>query len=88
MKAGLFSVYDVKTEAYLPPFVALTFGEAERRFKDLVDSPDTLFHRHPGDFMLFKVGDFDSVDGSVSPVTEQVRVQLGDVGPKLAEGGV
>lgn len=61
----VFSILDVKAEAYLPPFFAQANGEAIRAFKDLVNTPGHQFNRHPGDYMLCRIGTFDVSTGVI-----------------------
>ncbi len=55
----MFTVFDSKTAAYLPPFVQQTKGAAIRAFTDTCNDPNTLFNRHPEDYTLFHLGEFD-----------------------------
>lgn len=59
MKTTLFTVYDTKAEAYLPPFNFNTIGQALRAFADMCNTPEHGFCRHPEDYTLFKLGTFD-----------------------------
>ncbi len=62
MITQIFTVYDSKAEAYLPPFFMQSRGLAIRSFTDTVNDPKTQLHNHPGDFMLMYVGKFDDSD--------------------------
>lgn len=64
MKSQIFSVYDVKAEAYLPPFYLRSCGEAERVFADCVGDSSHKFGAHPEDFTLFWLGSIDDQDAS------------------------
>lgn len=55
----VFSVLDVKADAFLSPFFFSTTGQAVRAFKDLVNDHQSTLHRHPADYRLFHVGTFD-----------------------------
>jgi len=55
----LFTVYDTKVEAYLTPFYMKSKGEAIRAFTDSCNDSQTSFHKHPEDYVLFELGDFD-----------------------------
>lgn len=57
----VFSVRDVKVEAYLPPFTMRSKGEALRGFADAVSSKDSALGQHPEDFVLFYLGEFDEL---------------------------
>lgn len=55
----LYTVYDEKADAFLPPFFVPTHGLALRAFKDCVNSKDHQFGKHPADYSLFYLGDWD-----------------------------
>lgn len=55
----VFTVYDSKAEAYLPPFMMHTKAQAIRAFCDTVNSPDSVFAKHPEDYTLFEIASFD-----------------------------
>ena len=57
----LYTVYDEKAEAFLPPFFVPAHGLALRAFKDCVNSKDHQFGKHPSDYTLFYLGDWDDV---------------------------
>lgn len=61
----VFSIYDVKAEAYSPPFVEKTIGLAIRTFQALANDMNTNVGKYPGDFTLFSVGEFDDSNGSL-----------------------
>lgn len=59
----MYTVFDEKASAFLPPFCVPTHGIALRAFKDCVNSPDHQFGKHPADYTLFYCGDFDDNTG-------------------------
>ena len=66
-----FAVYDSKATAYMSPFFFPHAGQAIRAFSDTVNDPSTSLNRHPGDFTLFQIGEFDDETGvftATSPV--------------------
>lgn len=69
-----YSVFDRKTLAYMPPYFAATDGAAVRTLSDAVADPNNLLGRHPGDYVLFYVGDFDDQKGAFLPVSPLVHV--------------
>jgi len=69
MQLGMYTVFDTKAGAYLRPFFARTNAEAIRMFSDTVSDANSLIAKHPEDFSLFKVGEYDEVTGVVSGVT-------------------
>lgn len=66
MKLLAFAVYDRAARAYSAPFYQHTRGLGERMFADLVVDPQSNVSKHPGDYELFCVGEFDNEEGVLS----------------------
>lgn len=85
MLLQFFSVYDSKAEMYMRPFLFQSNAEAVRSFSDLCNDTDTLCGKHPEDFTLFHLGEFNDQDGSIT--TSGVLATLGNgveyVQPKI-----
>lgn len=81
MKMMLFSVFDAKTEAYMPPFVARAKGEAIRSFGDACKDGNR-FLAHRGDYSLVYVGEFDDQTGVVSDSDPTIVVSGLDMVPR------
>ncbi len=64
MRLHIFSVYDSKAEAFLPPFFYGTKGQAMRSFGDAVNEEGHQFRKHAADYTLFYVGVFDQDEGA------------------------
>lgn len=60
----IFSVYDQKAEAYLPPFYLPNRAMAVRTFTDCVNSKDHQFGKHPQDYILVELGEWDDTSAS------------------------
>jgi uncharacterized protein len=75
MITHIFTVYDSKTEAYLPPFYAQSKGAALRSFMDAVGDPQHEFAKHAEDYTLFYLGTFD--DQSAQFVPQKTPQSLG-----------
>ena len=56
---NVFTVYDQKAGAYLPPWIMPKIEMAKRVFGDCVNSPEHQFGAHPEDYTLFDLGHFD-----------------------------
>lgn len=68
----LFTVFDSKAEIFLPPFFVPTLGIAKRAFIDCINSPDHQFGKHPSDYTLFQLGNFNDADGMMEePYTKK-----------------
>lgn len=71
-KQGMYTLYDVKAEVYFPPFVAGHVAEALRIFGDLLSDPQSRLAKHPTDYRLYKVGEFEVDTGLVRPLSTGV----------------
>lgn len=77
MISKIFTVYDVKTEAYLNPFFMATKGAAIRGFSELVNDPNHNFGKYPADFILFEIGSYDDQRGLVESLPAPLSVGVG-----------
>lgn len=66
MKLNGYTIYDRKAQLYLSPFFAVSDGAAIRSFSDLANDLSTTIGRHPMDYVLFRNGTFDDVNGMLS----------------------
>lgn len=55
----IFSVFDSKAQAFLPPFFCVTRGVAVRNFRQAVLTAGHDFQRFASDYTLFELGEFD-----------------------------
>ena len=67
MKQIQFTIYDNAANAYLPPFCLHNEQMAMRVFGDCIQSADHQFSKHPSDYTLFKIGEFDDISGQLTP---------------------
>lgn len=74
MKLQAFSVYDEKAQAYNTPFFQLQIAQAIRHFSDLSQDTKTTINRHPEDYSLYHIGEWDDDNASLTSFTEP-RVQ-------------
>lgn len=68
MRVGLYMVFDGKVQGYSMPFASQSDQAAVRTFTDALKQGDSLMSRHPEDFSLVRLADFDDVTGMVTPV--------------------
>nr|UXQ88105.1 MAG: nonstructural protein [Microvirus sp.] len=66
MLVNIFTIFDEKARAYLPPFYQPEIAQAHRSFGDAVNDPETAFYKHPSDYTLFHIGSFDNETGKIS----------------------
>lgn len=69
MNLYAYSVYDRKALQYHAPFFAVADGSAVRSFQDLANDNNTTVGRHPGDYVLYKVGTYDDAKGALLPLS-------------------
>jgi len=67
-KLRCFSIHDAKAQAFLTPFFFATDGQAIRVFSDTVRDPNHAFGKHPEDYSLFRIGEFDLSTGRVGGI--------------------
>lgn len=65
MRLFFYSIFDSATAAYMRPFVMQSDGQAVRAFHDEAVRAETDINRHPQDYSLFRLGDFDDSSGSL-----------------------
>lgn len=65
MKLRMYAVRDEQVGAYMQPYFMQADGQAFRSFQDEVnrDAPDNILHRHPKDFSVWFLGEFESDTG-------------------------
>lgn len=65
MKYGLYCIRDDKV-GFLAPAVDYNDASAMRNFREVINDGDFAKHRH--DLSFYRVGEFDTLSGSVCPV--------------------
>ncbi len=71
----MFVIYDSKANAYMQPWFLTQNGMAVRAFSDCVNSDDHNFSRHPEDYTLFSLGEFDD---QTAKITRAEPISLGN----------
>ncbi|QXP08494.1 MAG: nonstructural protein [Arizlama microvirus] len=63
MKLKIYSIFDEKAKAYAQPFYMQQDGLAMRAFGDLVNDKTSQLNKHPVDFTLWCLGEYDDNSG-------------------------
>lgn len=63
----VLAIRDRQLNGYMQPFTAHTVGLGLRAFSDLVNANDSEMHKHPEDYELYHVGEFDEQTGILQP---------------------
>lgn len=64
----IFGVRDSKALAFLQPFFGVTAGVAIRAFEEAVNDGKSPISKHPEDYVLYELADFDDSTGEVISV--------------------
>jgi hypothetical protein len=68
MLLNVYSVFDVKAKAFAVPFFLNHHGLALRAFGDCVADSTTMLNKHPEDYMLYNLGEYDDNSGKLIPL--------------------
>jgi hypothetical protein len=68
MKQNIFTIYDVKAEAYLQPIFVENEATAKRALMDVLGNPEHQFAKYPMDYSLFHIGKYSQENGSIEPL--------------------
>ena len=80
---GLYAMRDIRT-GFLSPALDLSDASAIRNFEHAVaHNDDSLFFSHPEDYSLYKVGEYDSNTGTVTPIDKVELATAASVVAKL-----
>lgn len=77
MLLKVFSVYDAKAFAYLPPFFMAEKGMAARVFTEAVRDKSHQFGKFPEDYILFQIGSYDDQTGNLMALLAPEQVASG-----------
>lgn len=59
MKLSIYTLFDTKALVFNTPFFAHNHGVARRMCADLVSDINTTVGRHPADYVLYCLGNYD-----------------------------
>lgn len=65
MKLEMFTIRDIKADAFLQPFFTPNKAMALRAFGNAINDPKTQFNANPEDYSLYHIGAFDEAVGRV-----------------------
>ncbi len=75
MEHKVFTIYDQKAQAFLPPFFLPTAAMAVRTFTNCANSDTHQFGLNPQDYTLSEIGTFD--DNTALLLTHDTPIVLG-----------
>lgn len=77
MNVNFYSIYDKCAGAYIIPFVLQNDLIAIRTFGDCVNLKDHAFNKHPEDYSLYHVAQFDDNTGHIDTLPEPRLIASG-----------
>lgn len=69
-----YCVYDRKARVYNNPYFLINDAVAIRQFDQVVNDPESMLFKYPEDYILFRIGKFNMLTGSVGAETNPVEV--------------
>lgn len=74
MLLNAYTLYDQKALTYSPPFYCTAHGQAVRMVMDLAGDTNTMVGRHPADFSLYCVGQWNDAVGVMLPTEHREHI--------------
>ena len=65
MQQEIFTIRDSKAGSYGIPFYSPTPGTAERQLRELTNDPQSMVHKYPEDYDLYKIGSYNQLTGNL-----------------------
>jgi len=73
----VYSVYDSKIESYMQPIFVQTKGQMMRLFTDALADKSHIFAKHPEDYVLFEIGEWDDSKGCFNSLDVNISIGSG-----------
>lgn len=68
----IYNIYDKAAKAFGRPMAFTSHGIARRSFHDAVNDPQTEYSKHPGDYSIHYIADYDEDTGALQPVSMEL----------------
>lgn len=76
MKKSVCSVYDNKAMTWNDPFYAINKLVAQRIFGDGAKDERSMWNKHPTDYELFEIGEYDDQDGTIQMAENKIPLGM------------
>jgi len=87
MQHGVYSVFDSKAKAFIPPFFMSNDDVAVRLFAECANDNSHNFCKFSTDFTLFKIGFFDDESGLIESLSPHENLGLAAQFKSIPFGG-
>lgn len=61
----VYAIKDVKADVFSNPFISANDETIMRTISDVLRNPEHPYAKHPGDYILYRVGAFDDHSGMI-----------------------
>lgn len=68
MNLKIFAMFDKKAQAFAQPFFFHHKAEALRALEDITTDPQSRINKHPADFSMHLIGEWDDRSGKITPL--------------------
>lgn len=85
-KQKMFAPFDSKLQVWMNPMFFLHSGQAERTWVDLCNQPESILAKHPDDFAIYQVGEFDDATGEIISIHPPVQLMTASAAKRKPEG--
>lgn len=76
MIVGAYAIRDAKTEAFSQPMFFVTRGVAIRSFSEECENQGSALNKHPSDYALFYIGQYDDNSGQLTSSAQPEQIAL------------
>lgn len=73
----VLAIRDRQLDAFMRPFFVATIGAAVRGFQDEINRDDSEMKKHPDDYDLFHLADWDDQSGKFETLATPQQVAIG-----------
>ena len=80
MKIKMYAMFDSAIGEYNRPVFFQTHGQAERSVRDEVARADSELGKHPEDYALFYIGEYDGETAAIETVEPMCVVRCHELG--------
>lgn len=70
MKLKIYAIHDDKMQAFSRPLFFQNHGTAIRSFSDAIQDPKSDYARHPSDYRLYCLGEYDDNTGIIVSLSQ------------------
>lgn len=73
----IVAVKDRAMDAFLQPFFVPALGGAIRAFGDEINNPQSEMQKHPEDYDLYHLGEFNDNTGEIKQLERPLQIAIG-----------